>query len=235
MTVKNACKILTVFHSQLKKIGVNMKNTKKNELRSRDFSLISYILDTDTLIKIINEHDNIKYYAFIVHDKDEKEPHTHIILYVKNAITQKNVRQWFTIIDENGKTVNCLSESVISKKGVFDYLTHKNNSEKFQYNENDIKTNFKEFFTEKIDEVFDNSVNIIDDIMNGVSTYTLVKRYGNAFVYHYSNYKAIVNTILMEKREVDCANWRNELDNLQVDCNGVLIGVEQLPLPLDLK
>lgn len=102
---------------------------------------IKYI-DLDKIEKILNEKDCIRDWAYIVHDKDVndkgelKEPHIHLALRFHNAYDTKHVAQWFDIKENyvnkvKGKWVDMLK-----------YLTHKNALDKFQYNDEDVKSNF---------------------------------------------------------------------------------------------
>lgn len=76
-----------------------------------------------------------------LHDKDinpdntQKKAHYHIILVYQNPTTYKNVKE--NICDY----LNCPSPQPLeSVKGYYRYLTHRDNPEKFQYNENEIIT-----------------------------------------------------------------------------------------------
>lgn len=75
-----------------------------------------------------------------LHDKDvnptgeDKKPHYHIILAFGSPTTYNNVK---AITEE----LNCpIPIPLESCRGYYRYLTHKDNPEKYQYNENDIIT-----------------------------------------------------------------------------------------------
>lgn len=74
-----------------------------------------------------------------LHDKDfnpdntPKKPHYHIILVYQNPTTYKNVK------DNICFYLNCpIPQPLESVKGYYKYLTHKDNPEKAQYDENNI-------------------------------------------------------------------------------------------------
>ena len=73
-----------------------------------------------------------------LHDKDvnptgeEKKAHYHIILSYEGPTTKKNVEEYIKYL--NG-TIPIPLEQL---RGYYRYLTHKDNPEKFQYDENDI-------------------------------------------------------------------------------------------------
>ena len=92
----------------------------------------------------IKSHTTIKKWAYILHDKDDTEPHYHIYLNFGNSgVDTKQVAEWFG-----------LQESQVSKvKGratdMLLYLTHGNDSQKnkYQYSPTEVVANF-DFETE---------------------------------------------------------------------------------------
>lgn len=88
------------------------------------------------------DHNAIKDYAYILHDKDEdkdgnkKKPHWHICIRFKDSVPTESICKWF-----------CVTDNYINKiRGRFGdalaYLTHKNATEKYQYLEEEVKSNF---------------------------------------------------------------------------------------------
>lgn len=88
------------------------------------------------------DHNAVKDYAYILHDKDEnkdgelKKPHWHICIRFKDSVPTESICNWFGI-----------TENYINKiRGRFGdalaYLTHKNATEKYQYLEESVKSNF---------------------------------------------------------------------------------------------
>lgn len=75
-----------------------------------------------------------------LHDKDinangeAKKPHYHILLQFDGPTTYNNVKE--NICDVVGGTI---PKKVISMRGYYRYLTHADNPEKAQYNQEDIK------------------------------------------------------------------------------------------------
>lgn len=80
-----------------------------------------------------------------LHDKDidmyaeggpeKKKPHYHVIVEYEGPKRYKNIKE--EICDRIGATI---PKKVESLRGMYAYLTHKNNPEKAQYNEEDIKS-----------------------------------------------------------------------------------------------
>ena len=181
--------------------------------------LISYLPSTDIINDILEKKiKSIKSYAFIYHNKDIylndilddkneilhkkgdlKTPHYHIYLRFKTNRDVDEIKRWFMpkgLLDENGLPYNCLSQKVKSSVACIEYLTHKNEPEKFQYSENDIISYNIDSILEN--DCIDNSIDIVEDMLSGSPTRELVKRYGRDFIYHYSSYSAIVAKIKYE-------------------------------------
>lgn len=174
--------------------------------RFRNFSLISYIDDEDKLKSILMSKDNILYYMYILHDRDVddngdlKVPHFHISLILRCARKKSTVANYFKIPNNDGIIQNCLCEVTESNSRVANYLTHKDEPDKYQYSADELKSNNLLKFTSEEECSNDNCLAIIDDMLKETSTYKMVERYGREFVYKYNNYKAVVEQIAFERR-----------------------------------
>ena len=123
----------------------------------------------------------IKNYAYILHDKDvdkegkPKEPHWHICLQFNDSQDTKYVAKWFGIEEQYVSK---------SKSGHFEdmvlYLTHKNASEKFQYDLQDVIANFD---YSKFIENNGKMPSKIDEIVEGIVDGTIRE-------FNYTNYIA---------------------------------------------
>lgn len=187
--------------------------------RTNELFLISYLPSTNIINDILDKKlKNIKSYAFIYHDKDIyfndilddkneilykkgdlKVPHFHIYLKLKSSRDSEEIKRWFMpkgLTDEKGLPYNCLSQKVKSSVACIEYLTHKNEPEKYQYSENNIISYNIDSVLEN--DAIDNSIDIVEDMLSGFSTRDLVKRYGRDFIYHYNSYSAIVAKIKYE-------------------------------------
>lgn len=174
--------------------------------RFRNFSLISYIDDEELLKSILLSKDNILYYMYILHDKDVDEsgelkvPHYHICLILRCARKKSTVINYFKVPNKDGVIQNCLCQVTESNSRVADYLTHKNEPNKYQYGSGELKSNGLSKFTFEEESSNDNCLAIIDDLIKGTKTYKMVQRYGREFVYKFNNYKAVVEQIVFERR-----------------------------------
>ncbi len=89
--------------------------------------------------EIIKSRSTIKKWAYILHDKDDTQPHYHIYLNFGNSgVDTKQVAEWF------GLQESCVGK--IKGRGVdlLLYLTHSNDSQKnkYQYSTNEVISNF---------------------------------------------------------------------------------------------
>lgn len=163
----------------------------KKKKRCRDFSLILYVKENELSNYLRLNYKDIKRYAYIFHDKDNKEPHIHLLLTFDREHTLAYVEKKFKLDEQN-----VMVEAVTSNYKMYRYLTHKDNPEKYQYNEEQIKTNDAEYYTEEIDSEGIAILGILDDMSNPFITYrTLIKRYGRDFVIHYKAYREMARLL----------------------------------------
>ena len=106
--------------------------------KAKLFEVILYpeSYEVGTLSDKLAQISSIKDWAYILHDKDDKKPHIHLVLRLKCANDSTYVAKWFNV-----------SENAIEKcKGrwsdMLKYLTHENVSEKYQYSQDEVKSNF---------------------------------------------------------------------------------------------
>lgn len=170
--------------------------------RTRNWSLVTY-LDKVTLCQRLCSIENIRYYAFIEHDKDTnedgspKDRHIHLALCLNSARTIHQIAPRFTDIASNAG--NCFGQPTRSNRAILDYFTHKNEPEKYQYSESDILSNNIDYFkNDETDE--DNTYMIIEDLLKGISLRELAKTYGRALLYHYRDFRAFVADCQDEER-----------------------------------
>lgn len=105
--------------------------------KSRAYTGVGY---KDSLVENWEEILNETHlqYAYAYHDKDinpngeDKKPHYHIIIYWEGPTTYKTAKE---IFDKIG-IANGIIQPVSSVRGMIRYFTHKDNPEKYQYNDN---------------------------------------------------------------------------------------------------
>lgn len=111
-----------------------MAKTHPN-VRSRSWFIMMYDDPSASLTSLFGQCLN---YVYIYHDKDDNEPHYHVLIALKNAKTFSALRSYCSGLQ------NFFAEPVRDKFACFRYLTHKDDPDKFQYDDsclisNDIK------------------------------------------------------------------------------------------------
>ena len=156
--------------------------TNLKGVRDYNWGLVSYA-SIEELQPLLNF---ATYYAYILHDKDLcKNNHYHILLYFKREISWKQLNDFIDCYVASNQ--NTFKKPIKNKKGAFDYLTHKNNTDKYQYNESDIISNKISHFSMIKEEK--NIIELIDDIINGLSYRELIKKWGRDFVINEEKYR----------------------------------------------
>lgn len=89
-----------------------------------------------SVVDVLNNKSSIKDYACILHDKDGTRPHYHIAVRLKDSYDTKYIAEWFGIAE------NFVSKVKGRWSDMLKYLTHENAPEKFQYDENEVLSNF---------------------------------------------------------------------------------------------
>lgn len=146
--------------------------------------------------------ENFFKYAYILHDKDINEdnnpisPHFHILCTFKQNKSIQSVLNLFP------KEQNTFVLPSTDKYGDFDYLSHSNAKEKFQYDKSDIVTNDLKFFTPKQD-IIDNS-EFVNDILNRTKTYyEMAIKYGRDYIRNFSRYKEFKRVCLEQLYDIE--------------------------------
>lgn len=177
--------------------------------------------DEATILSALELHSRaIKRYALILHNKDIfkddiiendcirhkmgdfKEPHYHILIMLNWQLPLRQVQNWFYQLDDEGcEITNRNPNPCTSVLKAFQYLTHKNNPEKYQYNDDEIITDDLLYFMSlnEDDPLNDNLTDALLDYLGGVSLEELVRRYGRDFIINFKNVRDIANEIRFQK------------------------------------
>lgn len=184
----------------------------KKEPTSRKFSLVTYLSEQQLKDVLFAHSDQIKAWAYAYHDKDVNEDgslkvvHCHVVLYVYNASTVSRIRKWFRALDSDGKEVTTTGQICSDIYGMWDYLIHADNPEKYQYPESVRNSNLPEFFSDDSNSLDDNSLSIVDDMLSGTSIYDMVSRYGRDFCIHFGHYSDVIKAIRKQSEGLDPYN-----------------------------
>lgn len=158
--------------------------------KSKYFCCILYpdsaIYDIDNVIKALAE-EHLTFAVSPIHDRDVddegslKKGHYHLLLAYSSATTLNNIRGWFRACGMPESELHSVRVCA-SGVGYYRYLTHKDNPEKAQYNDNDIRVfndsdelfkKFSKTASEKIDDLV-RIFQIVDDL-NTISFHSLIQ------------------------------------------------------------
>lgn len=174
-----------------------------NNGRYRPYEVIFYGSFDDLLELLKRYKERIAHFAFIYHDKDIyeedneelghkkgelKKPHFHLLLDFYNGHTFTSVKRMFTTQDDKPRV-----ERISDRQAKFEYLTHNNYPEKYQYSEDEIYSNNIEYYKNicKRGDRRDNdnlAMQIVEDLLKGTSPYIMLSRYGRDYVIHKAQY-----------------------------------------------
>lgn len=182
--------------------------------RYRSFTLIFYAGAVELDKLLLKYSVRISHYAYIVHDKDVyqedlkdndgnyvhrageiEKPHIHLLVDFYNAHTPNAVKKLFTTELDKPRV-----ERVVDKVAQYEYLIHKNDPDKYQYNKVYIISDDIDYY-EKLSIVGekrdsdDKAVSIVNDILAGISPRILMHRYGRDFIIHYNQYKDMADLV----------------------------------------
>lgn len=176
----------------MKKLTKEEYKEQKQEERQRQWCLVTYN-PPESFLKYC-EKDNITGGFYIYHDKDDKEPHYHVYLESPNGIRLRTIQKAFG-------TQNTTGEKLKSAKAYKLYILHKTEKDqkdgKHEYNEEEIH-----YFGDTVlqaDLQKTRSLQIIDDILDGLPIRVLIERYGTMVIWHWTQYTGIAEDIAKQE------------------------------------
>lgn len=203
-----------------------MKNEKSFEesTLSRDFAVMTY-LDEERIIKIIQSM-SIKHYAYAYHDKDNNEPHYHVLLRLNNPTSAKSIKSKFTKAGkgaDNGIDVNSMVQYARDFGDLGEYLTHENQPDKYHYGEDIIVSDDIGYFrgqmrssTSAPEHEENTAYQILADIEKGTAWREMAKRYGREIIINHKRYTEFLDLIKWEEMPiVYCKNCRHSLTDIE--------------------
>lgn len=201
------CKTPQEIHEAYKQRDQGRSQKVKN---ARCFNIRLY-LDDHIIQRVITQNRRkIRSYAYINHDRDVdsegnvKKSHFHIVFRTYSQFTRFQIYKWWQqyTFDYDGernewiKRENIDIEITKDISASVEYLTHKNDPDKFQYSVNDVVSDDWEDINNVTDgKSKDDSYEIVEKILQGVSERELLKTYGREYVYHRQQYREIAYQI----------------------------------------
>ncbi len=142
-------------------------------------------------------------WEYIFHDNDvkedgtPKEPHWHINIILREWRTVKGV---CNLIEGNQ---NSLAIPMNDKRDAHEYLTHKNDPDKFQYDENLIKSSEKKLWkdTESKAEENENFIAIIEN--RTISLREKAIKLGKDYIKNYFRYESFIRGMKQEELDIE--------------------------------
>lgn len=155
-----------------------------SSVRSRSWLFLLYDNPSDCFVSLLSQS---VHYCYVYHDKDEAEPHYHLIVLLPFAKTLSACLSYFT------GSQNCFGEPVIDRYSCFKYLLHSDNPDKASYDVESLVSDDLAYF-QRLDPdcVYSDSgektLALLEDIVSKVPFREMVLRYGRDFVLHYEVY-----------------------------------------------
>lgn len=149
--------------------------------------------------------DRATHWAYAYHDLDKdddgelKPPHYHLLLHFKTACSVNSCIKY--ILSKQ----NVFGEECVSPHGAFEYLWHKNNPEKYQYDRSVVVTHNAVYWDRFLPDIRDRTnIDFIEDLLNGVDMVTMAKRYGRDYMKNYRAYEDFVEESKRRERYAAC-------------------------------
>lgn len=187
---------LEEFQNPQKKLG-------KSPKRARIFSCVTYIGEKGLNKAILDHQRQVRAFAYIMHDKDENEPHIHLLLRTYDSWTDTQIAKWFKgRKDAKGEECNTFVEVANDIHALKEYMTHSDEESraqgKFEYSESDIRDFGLWDIVSKKDS-YDDTMEIVNTILRGVTQRELLRRYGRKYLYHMTDYQQVCSEIRQEE------------------------------------
>jgi len=169
--------------AQQKKAPRDKDAVEKTIVKARNWSFVAYpeSLPSDWIERL--QQTGLPFCLSPLHDKDvdptgiPKKPHYHVILCYNGPVTFSNVKKHIT--DPLGQPHPQYLQSV---KGMYRYLTHKDNPDKYQYDETQIK-NFGGFDINSYADLTMSEEDRIFDSIEGIIFSNDIKEYATLIFY----------------------------------------------------
>lgn len=170
---------------------------------SRTILVMTYASDRQIETVIKDRLSSIKAWCYIRHDKDEAEPHAHILLKLFTSWTPSQIEKWFKgLTDTKGEKINTFAEVANDLQSIVLYLTHEDTDSiekgKHRYNREEIHDYGISSILPKTNAV-DNTLEIVNELILGRSLRYMVQRYGREFVHHWQKYVDLASEIRQDE------------------------------------
>ena len=170
----------------------NENKSPKAGKKVRFFSLTTYANEKQIQRVICDHAKSIRALCYIHHDKDESEPHYHILMRTHATWSTVQITKWFADLkDKEKKPINTFCEIANDMYALKRYIIHDTEEAraegKHQYTIEDIKDFGMCDLSERKD-AYDSSYEILLKVLAGANPRELVRYYGRDYLYHLNAY-----------------------------------------------
>lgn len=170
----------------------------KETQRYYSFRLISYASEEEiqNLLKYCTKWEYIYHDKDIKEDGTKKEPHWHINVILK---------QWKTITGVCKlikSEQNTMAIPMLDKQKAHDYLTHKDDPDKYQYDEKDIKSSKKKIAEDKENKEAINE-EWIEALLEARTLRQKAIKLGKDYIRYRKQYEEFINDMVKEEAEIE--------------------------------
>lgn len=217
----------------------DMREFLKSDGKSKDFPKerdryrmfhFSFYCKIDRFADIIQ---NAEHYAYILHDKDDSEPHYHLVVEYTEAKTLRSVMRRFNYTDFT-QDINIKVTIGRDRTALAYYLIHETadalKDGKYLYDKNELITDnyiwwFSNHYRSK-----DEPNQFVDDLLNCKLTHReMAYKYGRDYIRNAHHYKSFVQMVATEDRNIERKAYIQELhDSLASAVDGDNVSVENL-------
>lgn len=155
-------------------------------------------MELELLLLSLLKQNIISNYIFILHDKDEAEPHIHLGLTFKQNVSLAKIKQ----VLELGQ--NIFGVKLGDRKSYYDYLLHNEEEAKNIYDPNLIHSNNYVYFCDNkivYDKETERIQNMIEDYLNNETYLFMALKYGRDWILNYDRYRDYFDLIRSQERE----------------------------------
>lgn len=178
--------------------------TTEEEVATRRYYthvIVSYATEEEVVTGLLSK---AKHWAYIVHDKDGTDKHVHAIVTFEQQKSFNWVRK--QVISANGQ--NTFTEFVKGDvEDVLTYFTHKKETTKHKYSENEIVYSDEEYWRKRSKqdgrEEDKNEAFVNDLLSEDYSVEKMARKYGRDFIKNFRAYGDAREYMLAERREWD--------------------------------
>lgn len=144
-----------------------------------------------------------------------KEPHFHLLLFLRRKFRISSILRWFYRIDDKGLVETVTGTGISNPELAYAYLTHKFDYDKYQYPYSRVKASSKAFFENLSSRSSDDTLtNAFYDRQAGAGVDELIKKYGRDFILHYDKIMHLCRISALEnerKRSSERLDFFDEL------------------------